>query len=381
MTEARKRSVLATMVFIGSILGAGVFGLPYAFAKSGWLIGFFDLVVIGVFVLLLQLMYAEITIQTPGRRRMTGLAGLYLGSSWRYVTTFLFFGLGWGVLTAYVILAGGFLTDLLQPLFGGDLFVYGLVFLGIEGLLLCASLKRAAHFELLVGSVLLILFVVLLLSGLPFLQSAYLGTVALEHAFSPYGVILFSIAGLGVMPEMHDVFGEKYEYRMSKSVIHGFLILLLLYTLFTFVVVGVTGPLTTEDALTGYTPLLGPGMEAFGAFVGVLTIGSIFMMMGEQMKDTFIFDFSLSKRTAWVLTLLVPVVLFVVGVRDFISVISFTGSVFVALLACIVLLIYHRMQKGVCRSTRCFTVPRWISVCIGLLFLFGALREIINLFL
>jgi len=87
------------------------------------------------------------------------------------------------------------------------------------------------------------------------------------------------------------------------------------------------GAVTTENALEAYAVALGPGMRAFGAIVGLLTIGSIFFMVAEQVKDTLTFDFFLHKRAAWFLALTVPTALFVFGVRDFISVISFTGSV------------------------------------------------------
>ena len=376
MTEARKRSLLATSVFIGSILGAGVFGLPYVFAQAGWLVGFLYLVVLGGFLLTLQLMNAEITIQTPGRKRLAGLAGAYLGPIGRYATTLLFFGMNWGVLIAYVILASGFLAEIFGWPASGNLLIYGLTFIAIEALLLLFPIRRAAHFELLIGGVLLTLFLVLILSGLPSLEPTNWITFAEAHLFTPYGVVLFALSGIGVMPEMHDVFGEKYEYRLPKAVLHGFFILFALYVFFTLAVIGVNGAVTTENALEAYAVALGPGMRAFGAIVGLLTIGSIFFMVAEQVKDTLTFDFFLHKRAAWFLALTVPTALFVFGVRDFISVISFTGSVFVALLACVILLIYERMRAGVCRRVKCFTVPRWVSACIALVFLAGAAREI-----
>mgnify|MGYP001572955424 CR=1 FL=1 len=376
MTEARKRSLLATSVFVGSVLGAGVFGLPYAFARAGWMIGFLYLVVIGGVLLVLQLINAEITIQTPGRRRLAGLAGVYLGPVGRYVTTFLFFCMNWGVLIAYTILAAGFLSEIFGSMFGSSILAYGLVFVAIEALLLLLPIKRAAHFELVIGGILLTLFLVLILSGLPFLQPGNWITFTPSEWLTPYGVALFALAGIGVMPEMHDVFGEKYEYRLPKAVIHGFFILFTLYAFFTLAVVGVNGSFTTENALEAYTIVLGPGMRAFGALLGLLTIGSIFFMVAEQVKDTLTFDFAFHRRAAWFVTLAVPTLLFVLGVRDFISVISFTGSVFVALLACVMLLIYERMRRGVCRRVKCFTVPRVVSIVIGLIFITGAIREI-----
>lgn len=380
MTEARKRSLYATALLVGSTLGAGVFGLPYAFAQSGWVIGAFTLLFVGVLLLILQLVNVELCMQTPGHHRITGLIGRYLGKRWRFVATILFFGLEWGILLAYAILGGAFLFELLAPIFGGNVSTYSLIFVAVEALLVLAPIKRAAHIEFVVGSVLLMLFVVLILSGVPFIEWHQVVATDVTYALAPYGVVLFALAGLGVAPEMHDVFGEKYEYRMPKTVIHGFLILLTLYLAFTFVVVGVNGTGTSENALSAYVPVLGSLAVLMGSVVGLVTIGSISLMVGEQVKDTLRIDLGASKTLAWILTWAIPVALFLLGVRDFIRVISFTGAVFTALLAGLVLLAYERMRRTICRRRHCFVVPRWVTFFIMLLFVGGALRQIVLTF-
>lgn len=376
MTEARRRSLLATSVFVGSILGAGVFGLPYAFASAGWGMGFVMLLGVGGLLLVLQMMNATIVMETPGHKRLSGLAGMYLGPLGRYVTAFLLFGVVWGGMIAYTILGAGFLQETFGR--GGEAsFVqYGLGFLAVQAVLVWLPIKRAAHVELVIGGVLLILFLVLSLSGLPLLELSNLVTFFPARVLDPYGVVLFAMSGVAVMPELRAVFGEKYEYRLPKAVLHGIFVLFGLYALFTFMVVGVTGGMTTENALDAYTQALGPGMQFFGTLVGLLTVSSIFFMAAEQLKDTLRYDFRLGKGSAWVVTLAVPTTLFLLGVRDFISVISFIGSVFVALLACILLLIYHRLRPRLSKTRGRFLFPKWVSWMIGGVFLLGALRTI-----
>lgn len=376
MTEARKRSLYATALLVGSTLGAGVFGLPYAFAQSGWLIGAFTLVFVGALLLVLQLINTELCLQTPGRHRIVGLVGRYLGTRWRWVATILFFGLGWGILLAYAILGGAFLFELLAPVFGGNVSTYSLIFVVIEAILVLAPIKRAASIELIIGSLLLILFVVLILSGVPFIEWHQVVAVDVTHTLAPYGVVIFALASLGVAPEIHDIFGEKYEYRMPKAIVHGFLILLLLYLAFTFVIVGVNGIETSENALSAYVPILGSLAFLVGSVVGLITIGSISLMVGEQVKDTLRIDLGASKVMAWSLTWAIPVALFLFGVRDFINVISFTGAVFTALLAVCILLTYERMRGTICCRRHCFVVPRWMTIFIGVLFVSGAIRQI-----
>ncbi|MBI2485237.1 hypothetical protein HYW18_03770 [Candidatus Uhrbacteria bacterium] len=375
MTEARKRSLQATAVFVGSTLGAGVFGLPYAFAQSGWVAGAFFLVVLGFFLLLLQLLLAEITIQTPGQSRLVGLAGHYLGPGARAIAMLIFFGGQWGILLSYLILGGEFLRTLfpaLPPLAGPSMFF-------LVGLLLVVlPLRRAASFELLIGAVLLTLFLVLMLSGLPAFDPALITAVNLEHFFVPYGIILFATSSLGVMPEMHAILGERYEYRLPRAVLYGSGIIFLLYLLFTFLMVGVTGSTTTPNVLLGFARVIGPDMAAVGSVLGLLTLWSIFMMIGEQLKDTCRRDLGFGRLSAVVLALGVPALLFLFGVREFITVISFTGTVFSALLACLILVIYRRLQRTVCRRIKCFTIPLPLLWLIGLLFFAGAVVELLS---
>ena len=370
--------VRATAVFVGSMLGAGIFGLPYAFAQAGWGIGALYLVGVGFVLLLLQLLIAEVTIQTPGERRLSSLAGLYLGRWAKVVTTILIFGSVWGAVLAYIILGGGFLYTLFGGWLGGDPIWYAGVFVAFEALLISFPLRKAAGMEVLIGGVLLCLFVVLILAGLPEIHIVNITSTNATHWFVPYGVVLFALSGLGVSPEMHNIFGERSEHHMPRAILVGFSLVFALYAAFTFVVVGVSGDGVTQNALLGYTMALDPLMQVVGSLVGLLTISSILFMMGEQLKDTMIADYEVPPGVAEAVTLGVPFLFFLLGLRDLVSVIGFVGAVFSALTAVMFIFVYERLRKNVCRHVKCFTVPRALTMFIGLVFVAGAIVQIVQ---
>ena len=380
MKQGNKRWLRAVGTMIGAIIGIGVFGLPYAFAQAGFFVGLIELALVGVLLILLQLLYAEITIQTPGHKRITGLAEKYLGSVWAKVAALAFFAAMWGAMIAYIIIAGDFLFTLLGPMIGGTPFIYSVGFFVVESIFLLWGLKMISGVETYIVAILLLLFGAIIVIGFPHVEAVNLIQINVPKLFMPYGVVLFALAGMGIIPEMHEILGEKYEKKIRSAIVSGKVIIMVLYALFALVVVGVTGVATSEEAIAGLGQALGPTVAAIGALAGIVTLVSIFVVVGLQIKDSFIFDFKIKPMLAWFITVSVPIVLFLLGVREFISVISFSGAVFGAMTAVIVLLVFEKMRRTVCTRRKCFVLPKWLSVVLGSIFIIGAVVEIVYLF-
>src|SRR3989344_8659560 len=108
-------SVLALSTLIGTIVGAGMFGLPFAIVQSGLLLSLFYFLLLGVCVTYLHLFFGEVCLRTPGKHRLIGYAGLYLGSWAKGLVTFSTIAGTIGALLAFLIIGGGFLKILLSP--------------------------------------------------------------------------------------------------------------------------------------------------------------------------------------------------------------------------------------------------------------------------
>ena len=77
----------AIAVLIGTIVGAGTFGLPFVFAKAGFTAGILYLLALTAVVLAIHLVYGEIILRTNGSHRLVGYAAKYLGPQAQILTT------------------------------------------------------------------------------------------------------------------------------------------------------------------------------------------------------------------------------------------------------------------------------------------------------
>jgi len=108
---------LAVFSLVGTTIGAGIFSLPYAFFKAGFIVGFLELIILLAVVLLIQLIIGEIALRTSGKKRFVSYAEEYLGRKWKLFAAFSTLLGGVGVLLVYMILAGRFLASLFNYIF------------------------------------------------------------------------------------------------------------------------------------------------------------------------------------------------------------------------------------------------------------------------
>ena len=69
-----KKFWATTFTLTGTIIGAGILGLPYVFAQSGIFIGIFWLILIGLIVMYVCLCLGEVSLRTKGKHHLVGYA-------------------------------------------------------------------------------------------------------------------------------------------------------------------------------------------------------------------------------------------------------------------------------------------------------------------
>ena len=79
MKQKNKNFYLAATTLIGTIIGAGIFGIPYVVYQSGIILGVVYLLVLGFITILIHLLYGEIVLRTEAKHRLVGYAEKYLG--------------------------------------------------------------------------------------------------------------------------------------------------------------------------------------------------------------------------------------------------------------------------------------------------------------
>ena len=317
-----KKIFNASLVMFGSIVGAGVLGIPYVVAQIGWWAGFVYLIFIGLISLILNLVVSQISSQVKGCMHFPGYAEKYLGKKGKTILFFSFLLSVYGALLAYIIAQGEVLfsiTNYFTPVVWSILFfiIFSVfVWIGI-------SFLEKFNFVFSIG-IIVVLFIIIFLA-LPSLDYNNLNYIDLSKIALPYGVILFAFAGTSVIPTVEQMVDEN-EDEFILAVLFASILPIILYALFTLAVVGVTGLSTTEVATIGLGTVLGKRMLLFGNIFAFLAMATSFLTLGVTLKNLFQWDYKINKFLSALLTLMVPFIIFILGLRSFISVLSFVGS-------------------------------------------------------
>ncbi len=362
--------LMAAVTLVGTTIGVGIFGIPYAISQVGIGLALVYFLVLGGIQLLQSLFYAEAVMASSEELRLVGLAGKFFGRHVRSVAAVVSILGFWGGLIAYILVGGVFLHLLLSPWLGGALLHYQ-IFWGLVGAVVVyfgLGFIEKVDFWFTVALVMALL-VIVSVAGARIEPANLVALVPSGDLFLPYGVILFSLSGMSAIPEMKDFMeGRKRGFR--KAIVVGMLVAIFLTLLFGLVVYGVTGPGTTKDALDGLNLVLGGGVARFGAMFGFLAVATSYFMIGLTLRSTFEYDYRLRRTLAWFLAVMVPLAIVILGVDDFISIISFTGAVFGGVTAVIIAMLYVTVTKrGLLKSRRLGVSRIWAYISIVVLLL------------
>jgi len=363
----------ALAVISGTCIGVGFFVLPYVTLKVGFwtILGYF--VLLGGLVILVHILFGELALKTPDFKRMPGFAKFYLGK-WGEVLAYISTVAGiLGAILAYLIVGGDFFYQLLFPFFGGSSLVYTLLYFALGAAFIFFGIKAIAKIEFWALLLFFVILFIIFLQGKEFLNVSNLFPAPdNSFLFLPYGVILFSLWGATMIPEVEEMLAEKRNLIL-KIIPLAVLIPIIVYLFFIYLILGITGPETTESALTGLKSVLGNGAVSLALAFGVLTTFTSFISLGLTLKKVFYFDFKINEKIAWAITCFVPLILFLIGIKSFISIISLIGGVMLGIEGILILLMCKKSYKKAGKpSFKCSLVYP-----LSAIFVIGIIYEII----
>jgi len=367
----------ALAILTGTIMGVGLFSLPYITAKVGILTMLFYFLILGAVITLIGLFYGEIALRTKGLHRLPGYTEKYLGKRAKIVA-FISSSLGLtGAILAYLIIGGRFLGAILQSCFGSSDFVYVLIFFSAGAILTYFGISSIAKAEFF----LLILFFFIL--GFIFYKGFWVVNIEnlfnfdIKYLFLPYGAILFSLSGTTLIPEVKEML-SKNPKKLKKLILLAILIAAITYLFFIFLILGITGQNTSDDAITGLNGFLGSGVIVLALLFGILTVFTSFLTISLTLKKILWYDLRLKKNLAWLIACLAPLILFLAGFDNFITVIALTGGVMLGIDVIIIILIYLKAKiKGDLTPAYNLSIPRLLVYFMILFFIIGIIYEII----
>lgn len=371
----------ALLLLVGTIIGVGIFVLPFVFGQAGFLTGLVELAVLAAAVTLVHLAYAEVVLRTAAVHRLPGYVRMYLGRSAGWLATASYvFGLS-GALLVYLVLGGSFLAALIQwalpssPAIAGPLLFY---LIGI--VVIFRGIRFEAFSDALLTFGLVVALVLLAVLLWPDVSASFLTTFRPEGFILPYGVILFALAGAAIVPDLKRVLGRPYAASLGRIVIAGTLVSAALYLIFASSVLGATGEATTPDAITGLGAKFGALYLLLGNAIGVLAAISSFIALGVVFEGMLVSDFKFRPRLAWLATAAIPLSLFGLGFHDFITVIGAVGAVGIGLDSVFILLV-HRRAAAAAGPAPAFQmrIPFPLRALLVFMFAAGVVLELITI--
>lgn len=369
---ARNRLAIAVSTLVGTIIGAGILGLPYAIAKCGFALGMFWLLFIGISFLFLHLFAGEIVLRTKKQHQWPIYVGKYLGKWGKYFMTFSMVISIYGALTAYLIGEG----EALKTIFGfGQAWSYALIFFVISSYIVYRGIKSTGKAELILISLMILVVFLIGIFSYDEIKLTNLEGFHPENFFFPYGIILFSFIGLAAIPELREELGPERK-KMKKAIIIGSTIPIIIYILFALLVVGIVG-LNNFESLLDNQKMATVALSIFtnsllGKFVNilaVLTMFTSFLALGTALIELYHFDYLFSRKKAFLLTFILPLLLFLFNVGTFIKVIAFTGAVAGGLDGILIVLSYWKAKTLGERKPE-YSLPKHTLIGLILIILF-----------
>src|SRR3989338_3725200 len=281
-----KKSLLAFSTHVGTTVGVGLFGLPWVAAQAGFWPTVVYFGVLTFVVMILQYLFAEISLQfVNDHHQLPGYTERFLGKKYKSLAMIMMALSIYGALLAYIIIGGEFTYQLFAPYLGGTLLMYQIGFFLIGSAFIYQGIHSVAKTEFVMMIVFLAIIFLLFIISIPKIELTNFQTFEPKNIFLPYGVIIFSLWGLSIIPALKEIL--KQDTKKLKNVVKTSVIFCTaIYIIFIVSVLGVSGSETSLEALNGLVPFLSNKILAVGYAFGILTTFTSFIALGIVQQDS-----------------------------------------------------------------------------------------------
>ncbi|MDA3839542.1 MAG: amino acid permease [Patescibacteria group bacterium] len=360
---------IATM--IGTVIGVGMFSIPFVAYKSGILVFLVMIIVLGFIQYYMHLMYAEIVLSTKKKHRVPGYVAQYLGPRYKKPALVIVLISANLAILSFIIIGGIFLSEIFSPAFGGSAFVYSFIMYIFSIALTYKGIKFIAKLEFAMTILLFVVIGIIFFAGLPHVDITNYTVISWKNILLPYGAVFMAIGGMTAIPTVCSLLSHK-KSNIRSAIFWGTVIPMLITILFVLTIVGVSGASASADALAGLQGRLGSGVLIISLIFGLISVITSLVMFVEATKEIYWWDLGISKKHAWELSVGVPFVLFLFGINNLTSVVSLSGAVIGGVVSIIYILLILRVKaKPQQKSVIEIKINHGISFALFVLFVLG----------
>jgi amino acid permease len=364
-----RRYLAAVGTIVGTLVGAGILALPYAVSKSGFLIGFLLLVIVGAASILMTMYTGELSFKSKRMHQLPILISRYTNKHFGLAVLLLQILTIYGAVVAYLIAIGISLSLLMGLPFALSIL---LVFV-LSTPLILRGYATVEAVEMPLSLIKLGLIVAISIPLLLTLSMQNLSTIHPDKALFSFGIILFSLTAFTVVPEVKaELRGRKEQF--NSVIVASVVISIAVYLLFTAAFLGVFGVGISEIATNSVSS------TSFSYIFYVVTIFIVvtpYLALSLVLVDSLNYDFKIGRLKSFALAMFIPLVISLTNM-NFAYVLDVIGGLFLPLLAIMVLVavVKERKLPGAGKSYR---VPggMWLIAFTGAVMIVGMVYTVV----
>lgn len=365
----------AVATLIGTIIGAGILGMPYVISRAGLGLGLINLVVALAIIITVQLYLGEIALRTKKNLHLAGYAEKYLGKKGKIV---MFLALAFGIYSAIVAYLIGEGESLSILFFNSSQYsvYFGIAFWIVLSGMSYFGLKALREGEKIGFIIIVGLIVAITVMFWNKIDTANLVYNNFEFIFFPFGLVIFALLGFTAIPEIERILkGRKKD--MKKTIWYAYITIFLIYVIFTLIVLGSQGLDTPQIATLSLGKIF--------IVLGILTMATSYLALTIAFVDILRFDFKKSKVKSWFYAISMPLIFYIIlnifEATSFTKVLTISGLVSGGLTGILILFMVKKSKKLGDRKPE-YQIPysgiiTWIII---LIFATATIMEIIKSF-
>ncbi len=306
-------------ILIGTQVGAGILGLPYAASRVGMVPALF--ILLGVMLLLMStaLIILKLSAEMRGAQ-MSTMAQKLLGNAGGWIMYLSILIMGFGAMLAYIAGMGSVFSSLL----GVNETIGAVIFWLLASAVIYLGLEASGKTELIMSFLMLVLFIGITASLFPYAKPENAMYAELGGILSMTGVAIFALGCHTIIPDIYRGIGD---YKKTRNVvILAFLIPTIIYAIFMISFLLVFGRNTPQIATQGLEILYGRLGKIVGNIIPLLAITTSYIGIGLAQQSNSKEFLKLKKSIAWSLTTIPPLVVYLAGIKNFADVLAFAGD-------------------------------------------------------
>jgi amino acid permease len=331
--------ILGTLILTSTIIGLGIFTLPYTLINSG-IYFYFWILVIPVLILIFHLAYSEIIFKIEKKHNLPQIASFIINRKLKLPVWFFdYFGLIF-VFWVYLIVMNNFLIKIL-----GINFDFKLIISFIIVLLILFEENVFSKIDAIISLLLIFLFIFISFYFLGHIDTNKYSQINKLNFWLPYGILLFSYSGYHSLQLVYDLI-KKNKKKMVLINIFSLLIVTIIYLFFTLSVVGaIDQEKISPISLFSLIDLLPSYFKFFIIILFLVSIVTTFLSLAFYLKRGLISDFNINNFPSWLIVSFSIILLSFFNYENIIKIIGLIGDLFIGFNILIILFCYLKLKE------------------------------------